>query len=204
MFEGGPAWDRIVLQEQRLAKVFWFRLMPMMLITAALEGLGLFHWGKWQSDYRFYKHFTSGTAIAYEVGQTVLNLVLILISARLIQTLGRTFHGRLTYTFTRSFTAVVYGLSPMFLVRLLDPFPGMNPFFTWLAGILLSIWVLYDGLPRLLAPDPTHALGLYVSSSIVLFMATGLVRGLTGLYLLGDVGFAHTFIGRKLIELFGQ
>ena len=92
----------------------------------------------------------------------------------------------------------------MFLLRLLDPFPGMNPFLTWLAGILLSIWILYDGLPRLLLPDPTHALGLYMSSSIVLFMATGLVRGVTGLYLLDNVGFAHTFIGRKIMELIGQ
>jgi hypothetical protein len=146
-------------------------------------------------------------AVGYEVGQFTLNLLMILVCARLVQVLGRTFHGRITYTYTRSLTSVVYGLSPMFLLRLFDPFAGMSPYATWFMGILLSIWILYDGLPRLLAPDPTHALGLYMSSSIVLFMATGLVRAVTAMYLqgsVGNVGIAHSFLGRSLKDLLGQ
>jgi hypothetical protein len=68
-------------------------------------------------------------------------------------------------------------------------------------GILLSIWVLYDGLPRLLAPDPTHAFGYYISSAIMLFMATGLVRGVTAMYLQSNVDLTHTFIGHILPQV---
>jgi len=203
MFEGGPAWDRIVEREPKWAGVFFWHLAPMLLITAGLEGWGLRHWGKWLSAYQGYKRFPGETIILYEVGQVLLNLFLILVCARLIKMLGRTFHGRTTYTFTRAFATVVYGLSPMFLLRLVDPFPTVNPMYTWLPGIVLSIWVLYDGLPRLLQPDPTHALGLYMTSAIVLFLCTGLIRVITGLYLMGNTGFAHSFIGRKIIEWLG-
>jgi hypothetical protein len=203
MFEGGPAWDRIVEREPRLAGIVCWHLAPMLLITAGLEGLGLWHWGKWQSTYHTYKHFNGATALTYEVAQVVLNVFLILVCARLVRMLGRTFHGRTTYTYTRALATVVYGLSPMFLLRLLDPFASVNPLFTWGPGIVLSIWVLYDGLPRLLQPDPTHALGLYMSSAIVLFLCTGLIRVITGLYLMGNQGFAHSYLGRKIIELLG-
>ena len=204
LFEGGPAWDRIVLKSQGFATVLVLHLLPMMLITAGLEGLGLAHWGKWQPDFRYYKPFSPHQAIAYEVGQSLLNLVMILICGWVVQVLGRTFHGRITYTYARSFAAAVYGLSPMFLFRLLDPFPGMSPYITWGLGIVLSIWILYDGLPRLLMPDPTHALGLYMSCSIVLLLATCFVRVVTALYLQGNVGFSHTFLGRHLLDLMGR
>ena len=204
MFEGGPAWDRIVLKPPGFASVLFLRLLPMMIITAALEGLGLSHWGKWQSDFRCYKHFSENQIIGYEVGQTVLNLLMILVCSWVFQVLGRTFHGRITYTYARSFAAAAYGLSPLFLMRLLDPFPGMNPYITWGLGIVLSIWILYDGLPRLLLPDPTHALGLYMSCSIVMFLFTGLVRVVTASYLVENVGLSHTFLGRHFMHVFGQ
>jgi hypothetical protein len=184
--------------------VFFVRLLPMMLITTVLEGLGMAHWGKWRSDLHEYKHFTQHEIVSYEVGQFVLNLLMILACTLLVRELGRTFHGRLTYTFNRTFTAVVYGFSPMFLLRLLDPLPSMNLYITWLIGICLSISILYNGLPRLLVPDPTHALGLYMSSSIVLFLASGLVRIVTALYLSGSVDFSHSFLGRSLMELMGN
>ena len=204
MFEGATAWDRIALQAPGLARVFCLRLAPMMVITAALEGLGLARWGKWQPEFRHYRMFTANQIITYEVAQSLLNLVMILLCAWLVQVMGRTFHGRDTYTYVRSFTAVVCSLSPMFLLRLLDALPGMSPYISWALGILLSVWVLYDGLPRLLLPDPTHAFGLYLSGAFVLVLATGSVRVFTALYLQGNAGFSHSFIGHSLIELMGH
>ena len=204
MFEGATAWDRIALQAPGLARVFFLRLVPMMLISAALEGLGLAHWGKWQPEFRHYRIFTANQILTYEMAQSLLNLVMILLCAWLVQVMGRTFHGRDTYTYVRSFTAVVCSLSPMFLLRLLDPLPVMSPYISWALGIFLSIWVLYDGLPRLLLPDPTHAFGLYLSCAFVLVLATGSVRVFTALYLQGNVGFAHSFVGHSIIELIGH
>jgi hypothetical protein len=204
MFEGEAAWDRIVLKERGFAAMFFLHLLPMMAITATLEGMGMKHWGKWQSGLSEYKHYNIHEIIGYEVGQSILNLAMILVCTTLVRQLGRTFHGRLTYTYTRSFTAVVFGFSPMFLLRLLDPLPAMNLYVTWLIGIALSIAILYHGLPRLLLPDPTHAFGLYMSSAIVLFMASGLVRIITALYLSGNVDLSHSFLGNNLRELMGN
>jgi len=204
MFEGATAWDRIALQAPGLARVFFFRLLPMMVITAALEGLGLARWGKWQPEFRHYRFFTNDQIVTYEVAQSLLNLVMILLCSWLVQVMGRTFHGRDTYTYGRSFTAVVCSLGAMFLLRLLDPLPVMNPYISWALGIVLSIWILYDGLPRLLLPDPTHAFGLYLSCAFVLVLATGSVRAFTALYLQGNVGFSHSFIGHTIIELIGH
>jgi len=203
LFEGEAAWDRIVLKQRGFAAVFLIHLVPMMLITAALEGLGMRHWGKWRAALGAYKHFSPQEIIGYETGQTLLNLIMIMACTVLVRQLGRTFHGRVTYTFTNSFAAVVFGFSPMFLMRLFDPLPAMNLYVTWFIGIILSISILYNGLPRLLLPDPTHAFGLYMSSAIVLFMASGLVRLVTALYLTGNVDFSHSFIGNNLRELLG-
>jgi hypothetical protein len=204
MFEGATAWDRIAQQAPGPARVFCLRLLPMMLLTTALEGLGLAHWGKWQPDVLHYRIFSSKQIIGYEAGQFLLNLVIILLSAWLVQVMGRTFHGRDTYTYNRSLTVVVCSLSPMFLLRLLDPLPGMNPYISWALGIVLSVWVLYDGLPRLLLPDPTHAFGLYLSCAFVLVLATGAVRIFTGLYLQGNASFSQSALGRGMIELIGH
>ncbi len=204
MFEGAPAWDRLALQNPGLARVFFLRLVPMMVITAGLEGWGLVHWGKWQPAFHDNRAFSLNHAIAYEIIQSVLNLVMILISAKLLQVMGRTHHCRETYTYLRSLTVVVCSLSPLFLLRLLDVFPAMSPYIPWAIGIVLSIWVLYDGLPRFLLPDPTHAFGLFLSSAFMLLLATCLVRVITAMYLEGNAGFAHSFLGRSIIDLIGN
>jgi hypothetical protein len=41
---------------------------------------------------------------------------------------------------------------------------------------VLAIGVLYLGLPCLLRPDPPHAFGLYVMTSLTLVVAFGLYR----------------------------
>ena len=81
---------------------------------------------------------------------------------------------------------VAYGLSPLFTMRLFDAFPGISHWVTWTAGILLSVTVLYHGVPRIMQPDPAHAFGLYLVSAILLAMITGLARFLTAWYLRGE------------------
>ncbi len=202
IFERGPAWDRIAEARRGFATVFFFNLVPMLLIVAVAEGFSLTHWGKWRPFYKDYNIFSLKQAVTYEVAQSVFNVLAVLAAARLVEVMGKTFHGR--NTFTQGFTAVVFGLSPMFLMRLLDVAPTMSPYVSWMLGIGISVWILYQGLPRIMAPDPTHAFGLYISTSMVLFLITGMVRVLTALYLTGNVAVQHSYIGRKLPFLFGH
>jgi len=98
----------------------------------------------------------------------------------------------------------VFGLSPMYLLRLLDVSRSMSPYAPWLLGIGVTTWILYQGMPRIMLPDPTHAFGLYLSSIIVLILGTGMFRVLTALYLEGRVDVSHSYIGRKLMILFAH
>jgi hypothetical protein len=101
----------------------------------------------------------------------------------MIKSIGETFHGR--HTYPQAFTAVAYGLSPLFLFHLLDAFPKVYPWVGWSIGILLSIAALYYGVPRMMEPDPPHAFGLFFMSSLLLVLVSGLVRFVMAEYLLG-------------------
>jgi hypothetical protein len=130
--------------------------------------------------------------IIFEVAQFLLFVGIVLIGARLIKSVGETFHGR--HTFTQCFTLVAYGLSPLFLLHLLNAVKDISPWITWAIGIILSIAVLYQGVPRMMEPDPPHAFGLYLMSSLLLLFITGLARFVTAWYLQGKFLTVDAFV----------
>jgi hypothetical protein len=75
----------------------------------------------------------------------------------------------------------------LFLLRLLDGLPNVNPWVSWSIGIVLSVKVLYQGVPRMMEPDPSLAFGLFLVSSLVMVIITGLVRFVTWWYLAGKL-----------------
>jgi hypothetical protein len=85
-----------------------------------------------------------------------------------------TFHVR--HTYANTLTVVIYGLSPVFLLRLLDVFPTVNLWLPWAIGIMLTVKILYTGVPRIMLPDPPDAFGLYLMSALLLAMVTALER----------------------------
>jgi Yip1 domain len=183
IFEPGPAWNRVALSRRSLGLTVVLYLLPMMLIVAAAEGVGLVEWGRLQSGVVGIKRFTPGEALIIEMLQLLLMSVILVVSAHLIKSLGETFHGR--HTYQQAFTVVIYGLSPMFLLRLLDVFPTMNLWIPWGLGILLTVKVLYEGVPRIMLPDPPHAFGLYLMSCLLLTMVTAVERFVIIGYLTG-------------------
>lgn len=182
IFSPVPAWERIVRAQRSFAFVLTIYLLPMLILAGAAEGYGLIRWGKLQRDVEFVKKFSAGEAVVYEIGQLLLGLGTVLLAAKIIKSLGETFHGR--HTYTQTFTVVAYGISPFFLLRLMDAFP-VNPWISWSIGILLSMAVLYQGVPRVMQPDPPHAFGLYLASVLLLVIITGLARFVTAWYLQG-------------------
>ena len=145
IFEPMAAWGRVAQARRGLGFILGFYLLPMMLIVAVAEGFGLVKWGRLQFAFNQTKRFTVGEAVIYEAAQTLLMLAVILAGAHLIKMLGDTFRGRNTYA--QAFTVAVYGLSPLFLLRLLDAFPSVNPWLTWGIGIMLTFKILYHGVP---------------------------------------------------------
>lgn len=196
------AWDRLAQARRSVGRVCATYLLPLLLVVSVVEGGGLVHWGKWQAGVGVIKKFTAGEAVLYEVAQLLLMLGVVFVCAHLVKILGETFHDR--HNYTQAFTVVAYTLFPVFLLRLLDMFPMMNPWVPWVIGIMLSLWIYYQGLPRVMKPDPSHAFELYVISSMILVATTGLVRLLTALCLRGQVDFEHSYIGARLLHLLAR
>lgn len=200
IFEPGVAWDRIAQSRRGLVYIFATYLLPIILLTSAAEGWGLAHWGKWQPKFQMVKSFTDGTIITFETIQVLLLLAMVLGSALILLKVSQTFHGR--HTYLQSFTTIAYGLSPMFLAHFLDAAPNVSPWVSWGLGLAVSVWILYQGIPRVLQPDPTHAFGLYLSAIVVIILTSGVVRAMTGLYLLGNVDFHHSWLTHQFPGLF--
>jgi len=206
LFEPVVAWDRLAQSRRGVGFILATYLLPTLLIIAAVESWGLVTMGKWQPvfqktrDFHLPEHL--GEVVAFGVAQFLLSLAVVFVSALLIKNISGTF--RESHNFRQAFILVAYSLSPLFLLRLLDAIPTMHPMVTWSLGITLTIWVMYQGLPRVLQPDPTHAFGLYISSVIVVVLTSGVVRLVTGLYILGRADFHHSWLTNKFPQLFGQ
>jgi len=183
MLDPAEAWDRIVRAQRSLHYVLFVFLLPLLGLGALAEGCGLIWWGEPQKDFGQLKRFPMGEAVAYGIGQVLLSIAIVFISAKIIKSVGETFNSR--HSYTQAFTTVAYGLSPLFALRLFDAFPAVNPWIGWGIGILLSVKVLYHGVPRVMLPDPPQAFGLYLISSILLVAITGLARFVTAWFLQG-------------------
>ncbi|MCW5550709.1 MAG: YIP1 family protein [Verrucomicrobiae bacterium] len=195
IFEPVATWERIVQTQRRWLFVLTGFLLPLLLLTSLAEGFGLVQWGVVQKDMLRPKEFGIAEASVYLGAQALLSILIVIVAAWLIKSLGETFHGR--HSFGQAFTAVAYGLSPLFAFRVLDAFPVISPWVAWGIGILLSTAVLYHGLPRVMLPDPPHAFGLYLMSVILLIIITGLARFVTAWYLAGR----FKSVERMVVEL---
>jgi hypothetical protein len=65
---------------------------------------------------------------------------------------------------------------------------------SWVLGMVLTLSVLYHGIPKIMDPDPAHAFGLYVVTCLLLFFTTGILQLLVALCLAGDFPKLMNFI----------
>ena len=200
IFQTGEAWDRVVEAQRSLGFLLVRYLFPMMLMVAVLEGYSLVEYGKPQAGmfHRIHKS-TVGEAVIFECAHSLLTLLTIVVCGVLIKILGETFHGR--YTYKQTFTLVIYGLSPMFLLRLLDAVPVIIPWVTWGIGIVLSIAVLHQGVWYVMQPALPNAFALYLMSSLLLAATTGLERFVTAWYLAGHFKQLETQVSNLAAHL---
>jgi Yip1 domain len=195
ILEPTATWDKIMLARRGMVFILLVHVFPLLLITSACEGYGLIHWGKPRGQVQEVARvtpFSRGEALLFETGQFLLSLVVVFAGAKMVKSIGETFHGR--HTYPQAFAAVAYSLSPLFLLRCLDAFPSVPPWVPWSIGIILCMGALYHGVPRLMEPDPTHAFGLFLMSSLVLMLSTGMLRFVTWWYLAGKMVKVEAFI----------
>src|SRR3954447_13127668 len=141
IFAPERVWERIYRAPRSIGVILITFLLPMLLLSSLGEGYGLVHWGKWRGEVAFLKQFSIGESVIFESVQVVVSLFVVFLGARLVKMVGETFHGR--HTYSQTFTAVAYGLSPLFLFRLLDAFASVPSWMSWAIGIFFCIAVLY-------------------------------------------------------------
>jgi hypothetical protein len=177
-------WNGIDVANRSIAYVLCLHLLPLILLTSAIEGYGLMHWGKaHRGEMNFIKKYELKEVIVIETIQSVVFLGLAFLMALATKNYAATFHRRTSYR--HAFTAIAFGLSPLLTMRAADLSATLLPWVPWAIGMVLTVSVLYLGLPCLLKPDPPHAFGLYVMTSFTLVVIFGLWRLLTWQFFLG-------------------
>ncbi|MCX6893509.1 MAG: YIP1 family protein [Verrucomicrobiota bacterium] len=195
VLEPTAAWEKIFLARRGTVFVLLSHLLPLLLIGSVCEGYGLIHWGKQRGqmqDVVHIKTFSRAETVIFETAQLIVSLLVVFGGANMVKSIGETFHGR--HNYNQAFSAIAYGLSPLFALRLLDAFPSVSPWVTWSIGIMLSIGALYHGVPRMMEPDPPHAFGLFLMASLLLLVITGMVRFVTWWYLTGKLPQVDSFV----------
>jgi hypothetical protein len=201
IFEPGVAWDKIAQARRGFLYITVVHLLPLIVLCTALETWGLHVHGK-MTRYQMIKTFTPQEVTCFGIIEFVLLLAMVFVSALLIFKISQTFQDRLT--FLQAFTTVAYGFSPIFLFWCLDYFATMHPAVPWLLGLAVTVWILYQGIPRVMQPDPTHAFGVYLSATFVVILTSGLARLMTAMYVLGYMDLQHSWLAHKLGHLFGH
>jgi len=174
LFEPVRTWDRIALAERGVGFILFTYVLPLLVLVGGAEAWGMIHWGDWRGAVLMLKKYTLPEAVGFQLMQLSFQLFTLFLGAKLLLNLGETFHGR--HTYTQAFTALAYGLGPFWMLRLLDLFPAINPWVSFGLGIVLTIAVLYYGIPRVMMPDPPQAFGLYLMGSLLLLIIAGLGR----------------------------
>lgn len=174
IFMPEAGWSRAAESSRSPARVVLVHMLPLILIGCVAEALGMLKWGKLVGHFGIVKQCTLEQTLQYQACQFAAAVLTVILCAGVIRFLGNTFHIR--QRFAQSLTVSVFGLGPVFLMRVCDAFPAINPWLSWGIGAVFTAAILYQGAPRVMRLDPAHALGFYMSAMLVLVLASGVAR----------------------------
>ena len=143
LFEPVRTWDRIALAERGVGFILLTYVLPLLVLVGGAEAWGMIHWGDWRGAVLMLKKYTLPEAVGFQLMQLSIQLFTLFLGQLLLNL--ETFHGR--HTYTQAFTALAYSLG-RFGCCALDLFPAINPWVSFGLGIVLTIAVLYYGIPR--------------------------------------------------------
>lgn len=182
IFDPANTWEKIETTKHSIAHVFFLYLLPIMLIAFAVEGWLLTQFGVERGPVvERIVRVGPEVILRYELVQFALSLALCFIGAWFLKMTGEGFHRR--HSYTDCFATLGYSLGPYFLTRILDGWSVLNTWIPWTIGVLLTLSVLYRGIPRLMKPDPSSALGIYLLCSMLLIILLGLAHFIASMVL---------------------
>src|SRR5689334_13467682 len=108
IFDSNGTWMRIVRAQRGVVAILARFLLPLLIITCAIEGYGLVRWGKPRDAIFHTRIFSRGEATVFETGQVLMSLALVFLGGALLKSMASTFHAR--HTFPQTFTVIAYAL----------------------------------------------------------------------------------------------
>ena len=175
IFDPDNTWGKIEQNPPTVVSVFFTYLLPLLLLGTAVET-----WGMMKMGYDKGKiverrvNLEQDMAAKYAGAQIGLGLLTALVGAWLFKKVTQGFHTR--HSYKETFATLAYSLGPIYLARMLDGLPGVNTWLCWGIGAILGVSVLYRGVPRVLRPDPSNALGVYLTCSFLFVALTGVAH----------------------------
>ena len=181
----GTAWQRIALNRPGVLRVLLLTLVPLLAVVGVAEGYCLVHWGNQFGEFTAPRPIAEGLVIRYEAVHFLLALLVVFGGAGLLQ--GIATSSAVSTNYEDCFATVALGLSPVFLLRGLDCAPSINTWICWGIGALLAWRSLYHAVALMLTPDHTKGFGLYLLSTLMLLLLSGLSHFVAVAVLQGDV-----------------
>ena len=174
IFSPFNGWTKVATEQRSSGFIFFFSLLPLLVVCVGIESYSLLHWGEQRGELRHLVKISQPLALRYAAAQISLFVACALFGAFSLQAIAQSFN--LAATFRQAFTAIAYGISPIVLARLLDAIPAMNTWVCWGIGGMLSLSVLYHGVALTLKPDQTTGFGLYIVSVMIVLVFTGVAN----------------------------
>jgi hypothetical protein len=175
-------WGKIEQNPHSVVSVFFTYFLPLLLLGTVVET-----WGMMKLGYDTGKiierrvKLEQNLAGRYVSAEVALGLLTAFVGAWLFKRVSQGFHRR--HSYRETFATIAYSLGPIYLLRMVDGLPGVNTWLCWGIGAVLGASVLYRGIPRLMKPDPSNALGLYLICSFLFLVITGIAHYLAQLVL---------------------
>jgi hypothetical protein len=187
ILDAGGSWNKIAQAQRGFVFILVVHLLPLLAVTLGAEAWAVARWGEARAITGDMTWRTPAAVLQFALAGIGLNLVVILLGAKLVQHIAKSFHNVTSYM--TCFRILAYTLSPLFLLHFLDALPGINTWICYCLGIFLSVAVLYLGIPIVMRPDPAKAMGIYLIISVLLLVMTGLAHFLALQVLHSELNF---------------
>jgi hypothetical protein len=168
----GSTWAKIAAAKRGVVWILLIELLPLLLITCAIEGYILTRWGERADQFGRVISHPLKSAVTVECIQLAVSLAMVLAAAQILSWVGESFH--FYPRFRVCFTLTTFGFSPYLLLRLLHYAPGLNEWVGPALGALGCIYVLYQGVGVVLEPDQTQGFGLFLLSVLTFTLFCGM------------------------------
>ena len=175
LLDPANTWEKLAKASPGIARVFFTYLLPLVLLGAAVETWGLIKMGRNQGTILERRVAVSQeVALRYATVQVGFAFIIAFLGASMFKGIAQGFHRRQAYP--DSFAALGYSLGPYYFLRMLDAAPFLNTWICWGIGAALTLSFLYRAVPRLMKPDPSNALGVYLMCSLLTLVLLGVTH----------------------------